>query len=239
MPDIKPASAVPATSTAGNESSSTVAAPVTNEPQYVTVDEYKALLNRLDGISANLNRLQKGASEKPEPKPEQKQVQPDHTLTARVAELEAQRKLSEARNLRVNKKLAKQAISKVAADFGLGGLADEFSDLMSTRLGDRVIVNEEDDGVYIQESDEKRTPVKDYVSAYFQTDKGKTWIPPKRNPSVEQIGDSASSVTAAVSKLSSMSFKEIMGLMDTNPGLVTAYINNFPDEYAKKRAEGK
>jgi hypothetical protein len=174
-----------------------------------------ALLKRVDSQSAIINRLQdqlKKAADTPALAPKN----PD--LTERVAELEAQKKLEDERRQKTNLRIARSAIRGTLSEAGVDAvLAEDLADSLLQKNGGKIAVNEDDDRVTIAEvegTDPK--PIADWVKAFLGTDRGKRYLPAKRNPSVDGAGLSAGAAAVAA-QLDSMTRDEALAFAAASP----------------------
>jgi hypothetical protein len=152
-------------------------------------EQMAALLERLDKQSAVINRLQKAyeklsvapVKEKDE-KPVDGKANEYTQLVKDMAELKAKEARAQAR----------AAKTSIKAELMKAGLHDAFiddqTDILHVRNADRIKVDDEgnatfDDGV-------EAVPLSTWVQSYVQSDKGRAYLKPKANPSVQGMGRS-------------------------------------------------
>ncbi len=109
------------------------------------------------------------------------------------------------------------------------------SKYFKSNYGDRIQVS--DDGeVLFQESDNKVTPLKDYLQAWSKSDEGQTFVPARRGPQSIAGGFSGAPVSSA-SPYRAMTFEQIMERRRIDPVGVGAYMSAYESEFHQKRTE--
>lgn len=211
----------PATPPAGTN---TADAPVTvtgnTEPtaQYVTPDQLDELRKRADAQSAYIARLEKRLEKLAEPAqvPAPAAPKPLPDVVERIKALEDRERVADERRVKTNQRVARGAIKGTLVEAGLDSVvADDLSDLLLLKHGNKITVSEDDESVSIAENENEPKPITDWVRAFLGTDRGKRYLPAKRNPAID--GGVSPAVTAAVAQLDSMNRDEVLRFAEADP----------------------
>lgn len=128
------------------------------------------LTKKIDGVNLAKNRIEAKAEKKAEKDPE------DATLTARV-------KAAETREANVRKREQFNAIHSALLGNGIHKeKASRFAKLVMMEEADKIEMDETDPlqpRVLYKESEDKKTPLNEWIKAYLESDKG-NWMKPDR-----------------------------------------------------------
>lgn len=201
-------------------------------PQYVTkadLETFKTEIKASEQVHSGLlgglrNDIQKLL--KPEKKPEDKEKDP--TLTQRVDAIEARDKAS-------FESLKRRTLKSVAMEAGVPAQrAGRFANIVLADFKEKITVSKDDD-VFFQESDDKSTPILEWVQAYLKSADGEFFLPPKETGSSDgQKG--AGKGSSAVHPYLAMTFEQIMDDKKKNPDLFLTYLEQHEDtDWIKKQ----
>lgn len=204
------------------------------KPEYLTKADAEALVTtalekQRNAIFAEMRRNSK--TEKSESKDDgQQQV----TLASLKAKLDETEKRSADRDRRATAKIARAAykaelIASGINQFQAQDLADSFvsKNLDAIRLGD-------DDSVHIVEAEgADPKPITGVVQGWLKTDHGKSYIQPKKTPSVELGKGGQGGGGKGEHPFSKLTGKQIMDHPDFSAREI--YQRDFPEEWAEKK----
>jgi len=157
------------------------------------LDEAISPINtRLNGQSAAIENLRKGKQEDP---PTQQQKQPEG-LEARVKALEAKDAELAAREATITSRQITQGVSAALQKHGVSDvLAADLAEVQARRLGEKLSLSESGDVLFRDAADAEPISVDQWAGLFMATDRGKAYIPPKRNPQTGGLDSAASMPT--------------------------------------------
>ncbi len=148
-------------------------------------DRFSKLEQQLNGLSATLRQVNKQVK----PPVEKKESEEDRTLTARVA-------ATEEREKKVRQREQFNALNGALQDNGIHkDQAPRFAKMILGEESDNIEMDESDPlipRVLYKESDEKKTPVNEWMKAYLASDKGSWMKPPKPTANSEGMNRQSS-----------------------------------------------
>lgn len=141
--------------------------PKTENPEYVTKEQFNQLLERIENQSKIIGSLKSKKAPEPE--------KPD-TLTERIRALEE-------REARAKNNVARSVVSNaIISHGGNPDVARDQAQFLLTKLGGRLTITDEDQ--VLIEDNEKLVPATDYLKAFLQTE-GRWMLPPKSPPNAK------------------------------------------------------
>lgn len=167
------------------------------QKEYVTKGEMSSLLERMDGISATINRMNKNMQKVKEPEDSnQNKNIPDNSghnkntseFSEKFNELEKRIAENEEREKKMKVSAISSSVKNALVKGGVDSLqADFFSKALLVELDGKLDATFDGNGYQVSytENEGNSYAVDKYVSMFLQTDRGRALLPPKRNPSVD------------------------------------------------------
>ncbi len=189
-------------------------------PQYVTIEQHNAVLERLKGISGAIAGLSRTAPVTPATPTT---PAPDATLIERVKAIEDQ-----AKSLRESTRL--MAVKTALVEGGVPAKkAEREARLILMDHGKQIEVS--DTYVTTYKDGDKASPIQDWIGAFLKTDDGKTLLPSKST--VDAGGSGGQANLNTVHPFSALTYKQIMDHPDYS--LRETYFKTHREEWNKKK----
>jgi hypothetical protein len=155
-----------------------------SEPEFATKSDLTAILKRLDGISAGLDKVSKRVPEKiveastSTTDPVQKKLDEFETWKKQIETEKAEFKQEKGID-KVEKALAKRGVE--------AEMAPRFAKLFWDENKANLVVEDKTYNVSYKHSETEISPIETFLDLYIQTDAGKGFLPTKLNPKSEGL----------------------------------------------------
>ncbi len=193
-------------------------------PQYVTIEQHNAVLERLKGISGAIAGLSRTA---PATLATPAAPAPDATLIERVKSIED----------RDAKQREREKLSTIKTALIEGGVpakkAEREARLILMDHGNKIQVGDDFNVSYRESEDGRASPVQEWIGALLKTDEGKLLLPPKATIDAGGSGGQGTQASGA-HPFATLTYKQIMEHKDYS--LRESYFKTHRDDWDKKKA---
>ncbi len=161
---------------------------------------------------------------------------PQSAEQKRIEELERRDREREERAQKAERKMRENSVKSTLKSHGVNELGQRF---FISEYADRIIVDD-DGNVNFKESEDKVTPLEDYLNLWPQTSEGQNFLPAEKLPTSDGLkprSNSAAGASARASGYVGLTVDQIMEKKKVDPHGFSEYLKLYPGDFDSKSAQ--